>query len=164
MVNGSPGTGSPPSPSAAELAEIRRRAGSIPVSGSLRQQRKYFCSGRIWDDSGKMLWRGTVGASPRRTPARPVRRDRGRWNARPGGRRGRRRRRKAHGAEISCPISTSIFARIAAEAALEQSEAGASLSEVTPFRRVIDEASPIAKKLSCGVDLIRAQRTKEAVA
>lgn len=71
---------------------------------------------------------------------------------------------RAHGAEISCPISTSIFARIAAEAALEQAEAGTPLSEVTPFWRVIDEASPIAKKLSCGVDLIRAQRAREAIA
>lgn len=71
---------------------------------------------------------------------------------------------KAHGADISCPISTSIFARIAAEAALEQVEAGIPLSEVTPFWRVIDESSPIAKKLSCGIDLVRDQRTREATA
>ena len=69
-----------------------------------------------------------------------------------------------HGADISCSISTSIFARIAAEAALEETEQGAALSEVTPFWRVIDEGSPIAKKLSCGVDLVRAQRAQEAAA
>lgn len=67
----------------------------------------------------------------------------------------------AHGAEISCPISTSIFARIAAEAALEETETGTPLSEVTPFWRVIDETSPIARKLSCGVDMVRAQREQE---
>jgi hypothetical protein len=69
---------------------------------------------------------------------------------------------KAHGAEISCPLSTSIFARIAAEAALEESASGVPLTEVTPFWRVIDEQSPIAKKLSCGVDMIKAQREQEA--
>ena len=69
---------------------------------------------------------------------------------------------KAHGADISCPLSTSIFARIAAEAALETVDAGAPLSEVTPFWRVIDEKSPIANKLSCGVELVRAQREREA--
>ena len=69
---------------------------------------------------------------------------------------------RAHGAEVSCPISTSIFARIAAEAALEDTESGIPLSEVTPFWRVIDEKSPIAKKLSCGVEMIRAQREQEA--
>lgn len=69
---------------------------------------------------------------------------------------------RAHGAEISCPISSSIFARIAAEAALEETESGKPLSEVTPFWRVIDEGSPIAKKLSCGVELVRAQRALEA--
>jgi len=68
---------------------------------------------------------------------------------------------QAHGAQISCPLSTSIFARIAAEAALEETETGVSLAEVTPFWRVIDENSPIAKKLSCGVEVVRAQRERE---
>jgi hypothetical protein len=68
---------------------------------------------------------------------------------------------QAHGAEIACPISTSIFARIAAEAALEETGMGKPLSDVTPFWRVIDDKSPLAKKLSCGVDMIRAQRQRE---
>jgi hypothetical protein len=68
---------------------------------------------------------------------------------------------KAHGAAVACPISTSIFARIAAEAALEEMEMGKPLSEVTPFWRVIEEKSPIAKKLSCGPDLVRSRRQEE---
>jgi hypothetical protein len=68
---------------------------------------------------------------------------------------------RAHGAEISCPISTSIFARIAAEAALEETATGTPASEVTPFWRVIDDKSPIAAKLSCGVDTLRALREQE---
>jgi len=68
----------------------------------------------------------------------------------------------AHGADISCPISTSIFARIAAEAALEDMTAGVPLRDVTPFWRVIEEDGTVAKKLSCGPDFIRSQRAVEA--
>jgi hypothetical protein len=68
----------------------------------------------------------------------------------------------AHGADISCPISTSIFARIAAEAAMEETAAGVPLSDVTPFWRVIEEDGTVAKKLSCGPDFIRNQRAAEA--
>jgi len=69
---------------------------------------------------------------------------------------------KAHDADIACPLSTSIFARIAAEAALEEMETGAPISGVTPFWRVIEETSPMAKKLSCGADMIRTRREAEA--
>ena len=65
---------------------------------------------------------------------------------------------RAAGADIACPLSTSIFARIAAEAALEDMAAGKQAAEVTPFWRVIDEKSPIAKKLSCGPEFIETQR------
>lgn len=68
----------------------------------------------------------------------------------------------AHGADISCPISTSIFARIAAEAAIEETTLGVPLSDVTPFWRVIEEDGSVAKKLSCGPDFIRNQRAAEA--
>lgn len=61
--------------------------------------------------------------------------------------------RKA-GAQATCPMTASIFARIAAEAALAE---GSSL----PFWRLIDAKSPIAKKLSCGVDFIVARRLSE---
>jgi hypothetical protein len=67
-----------------------------------------------------------------------------------------------HDADICCPISTSIFARIAAEAAIEDTMAGVPLSDVTPFWRVIEENGTVAKKLSCGPDFIRSQRAAEA--
>ena len=68
----------------------------------------------------------------------------------------------AHGAALSCPISTSIFARIAAEAAIEETMAGAALSDVTPFWRVIEEDGTVAKKLTCGPEFIRERRAAEA--
>jgi hypothetical protein len=69
---------------------------------------------------------------------------------------------KRHGADVACPISTSIFVRISAEAALDAVAAGIPIESVTPFWRVIDPASPLAKKLSCGAAVIIEQRAKEA--
>jgi hypothetical protein len=68
----------------------------------------------------------------------------------------------AHSADLCCPISTSIFARIAAEAALEKVDAGAPFSEVTPFWRVVEADGKIAGRLSCGPNFIRARREEEA--
>jgi hypothetical protein len=48
------------------------------------------------------------------------------------------------GADCTCPITTGIFVRIAAEAAAEEERAGKQ--RVTPFWRVIrDDGSPIEK-------------------
>ena len=68
-----------------------------------------------------------------------------------------------HGADAACPMTTGIFCRIAAEAALETMELGAGWDEVAPFWRVIDPASPLARKLSCGPDLIRERREAEGI-
>lgn len=68
----------------------------------------------------------------------------------------------AHGADISCPISTGIFARITAEAALDDLLAGTPLDSITPFWRVIDPESALAAKLSCGPRFITEQRANEA--
>jgi hypothetical protein len=68
---------------------------------------------------------------------------------------------KKHKADITCPLSTAIFARIAAEAALEDMAEGKPVNDVTPFWRVIDEKSPIAKRLSCGPDFIEMRRRLE---
>lgn len=67
------------------------------------------------------------------------------------------------GAEASCQISTSIFLRIAAECALEQLAAGCSDGEVTPFWRVVEPSSPLAKKLSCGPEFIANKRRQEGI-
>jgi hypothetical protein len=66
-----------------------------------------------------------------------------------------------HDAEVTCPVTTGIFLRIAAEAAWEQHQGGASLALITPFWRTIDPETPLAKKLSCGEAFIREQRERE---
>lgn len=69
----------------------------------------------------------------------------------------------AYGAEYTCPVTTGIFLRIVAEAAHEQLEHGASLARVTPFWRIVNEKSPLNKKLSFGPVFVMRQRTKEGL-
>jgi hypothetical protein len=66
-------------------------------------------------------------------------------------------------AEITCPLTTGIFIRIAAEAAYEAYHNGTPLEKITPFWRVIDETSPTAKKLSFGTAFLKQQRKKEGL-
>ncbi|HEU4471837.1 MAG TPA: hypothetical protein VFR58_12170 [Flavisolibacter sp.] len=66
-------------------------------------------------------------------------------------------------AEVTCPLTTGIFVRIAAEAAFEEYEQGASLNRITPFWRVITEKSTTAKKLSFGTELLKTLRKKEGL-
>ncbi|SHF77565.1 hypothetical protein [Flavisolibacter ginsengisoli] len=66
-------------------------------------------------------------------------------------------------AEITCPLTTGIFLRIAAEAAYEAYRQGTPLEKITPFWRVIDETSPTAKKLTFGTALLKQQRKKEGL-
>lgn len=67
----------------------------------------------------------------------------------------------AHGADGCCPTSTSIFIRVAAEAAIEDMSAGRASAEVTPFWRVVDPDGPIAKRLSCDSAFIATLRALE---
>ena len=66
-----------------------------------------------------------------------------------------------YGAQKTCPVSTGIFLRIAAEAAYEQYLGGVRIEKITPFWRIIDEKMPVAKKLTCGIDFIKKQRAAE---
>ena len=55
---------------------------------------------------------------------------------------------KRHQADATCPVSTGIFLRIVAEAAVEEYRSGITINNITPFWRVIKQESPLAKKLS----------------
>jgi hypothetical protein len=70
---------------------------------------------------------------------------------------------KTHRAEVTCPMTTGIFVRIAAEAALEDLSQGKKVHEITPFWRLVDEKSPVARKLTCGPDFIAQQRAIEGL-
>lgn len=55
-------------------------------------------------------------------------------------------------ADNTCPLTTGIFTRIVAERSLELMVEGKE--PVAPFWKVIDPKSNLAKKLSCGPDMI----------
>ncbi len=67
-------------------------------------------------------------------------------------------------AEVTCPITTGYHLRAVAEAAWEAHQGGARLSEITPFWRVLDEATPTTSRLACGTDFVIGQRRSEKIA
>ena len=69
---------------------------------------------------------------------------------------------RKHRCDAACPMSTSIFVRIAAEAALEDLAEGASTSDVTPFWRVLTSKDKITKKLEVDPEWVDQQRALEA--
>ena len=74
----------------------------------------------------------------------------------------RRELARAHRCDATCPVSTAIFLRIAAEAAWEELESGRPIEEVTPFWRALEPGSTIAKKLRVDSQFIAHQRELEA--
>jgi hypothetical protein len=66
-----------------------------------------------------------------------------------------------HGADAACPVSTAIFLRTVSEVAWDALEAGQPATEVAPFWRVVDPASPLARKLRAGAAWIEQQRQAE---
>jgi hypothetical protein len=73
----------------------------------------------------------------------------------------RRELASLHGADATCPVSTSIFLRTIAEAAWDEICGGKATTDVAPFWRVIDPKSPLAKKLRTGDQWIEQQRLAE---
>jgi len=63
----------------------------------------------------------------------------------------------------TCPLSTSIFVRMVAEAALEDLTDGKTVSEVSPFWRMITSQDKMAKKLDIDPAWIDDQRALEAI-
>jgi hypothetical protein len=68
---------------------------------------------------------------------------------------------QAHRADATCPMTSSIFVRIVAENAWDELEAGAKITDVAPFWRVVEPNSPLAKKLRAGSEWIARQRAAE---
>ncbi len=68
------------------------------------------------------------------------------------------RRRKC---DASCPVSTAIFVRIAAEAAIEDMEDGKAPEDVIPFWRLVSSGDKVAKKLAIDSAWIDHQRAQE---
>lgn len=61
---------------------------------------------------------------------------------------------RKNGADKTCPVSTGIFLRICAEAAYEEYLKDIDSSQITPFWRIVEPNSNLAKKLTCGTEFI----------
>jgi hypothetical protein len=70
---------------------------------------------------------------------------------------------RRHRAHATCPVTTAIFLRIVAEAALDELGRGAAPGAVAPFWRVIEPGSTIANKLSCDSAWLRDVRMAEGL-
>jgi len=68
-----------------------------------------------------------------------------------------------HGAEVTCPVTIGYHLRTVAEAAHEDLERGMALSDVAPFWRVLDAATPTTGRLSFGAKFVAAQRKREGL-
>jgi hypothetical protein len=66
-----------------------------------------------------------------------------------------------HNADCTCPVTTGIFLRIVAEANYEKLQQGKPLNEITPFWRVIEPNSALAKKLTFGQEFLLQQIEKK---
>lgn len=69
---------------------------------------------------------------------------------------------RRHKCDATCPVSTAIFVRIAAEAALEALDSGSEVQDITPFWRVVAPEDKIAGKLNIDREWIQHQRDREA--
>ena len=67
----------------------------------------------------------------------------------------------AHHADCTCPVTTGIFLRIVAEANYEKWQQGKPIEDITPFWRVIEPNSALAKKLSFGQAFLQQQIDNE---
>jgi hypothetical protein len=68
----------------------------------------------------------------------------------------------AHNADYTCPVTTGIFLRIVAEANYEKVLQGEDIEQITPFWRVIEPNSILAKKLTFGQKFLLQQLDKES--
>lgn len=67
-------------------------------------------------------------------------------------------------AELTCPLTTSIFIRIAAEKNWDEHESGKPLDELMPVWRVVGPKDAMANKLRCGAEFLADMRKDEGIA
>lgn len=63
--------------------------------------------------------------------------------------------------DATCPVSTSIFLRVVAEYSWEEFNRSNSTQNISPFWRVLESSSPMAKKLNFDAAWIDLQRELE---
>ena len=66
-------------------------------------------------------------------------------------------------ADATCPVSTAIFLRISAQAAIDELEGGRPVKDIAPFWRVLRASDKITAKLSIDRQWIDTQRVLEGL-
>ena len=64
--------------------------------------------------------------------------------------------------DATCPVSTAIFLRVVAEAALEHLEQGATTADITPFWRVVAPGDKVSARLPIDQKWIEELRVAES--
>ena len=70
---------------------------------------------------------------------------------------------KRKDADATCPVSTAIFLRISAQAAIDELEGGRPIKDIAPFWRVLRASDKITAKLSIDRQWIDTQRALEGL-
>jgi len=70
---------------------------------------------------------------------------------------------KSKDADATCPVSTAIFLRISAQAAIDEMEGGKPKEYIAPFWRVLRASDKITAKLSIDRQWIDTQRAQEGL-
>ena len=70
---------------------------------------------------------------------------------------------RSRDADATCPVSTAIFLRISAQAAIDEMEGGRAKGDVAPFWRVLRASDRITSKLSIDRQWIDTQRVLEGL-
>ena len=68
-----------------------------------------------------------------------------------------------HKADATCPVTTAIYLRVVAEKSLMELSEGKTEAVITPFWRVVEADSKIAKKLAVDPDWIAMRRASEGL-
>ena len=63
--------------------------------------------------------------------------------------------------DATCPVSTAIFLRVVAEAALEHLEQGATTADITPLWRVVAPGDKVSARLPIDQKWLEARRQEE---
>ncbi len=66
-----------------------------------------------------------------------------------------------HDCDATCPLTTAIFLRLVAEAALEQLDAGAEIEDITPFWRVVAPGDQVSSRLPVDRQWLERRRSEE---
>ena len=70
---------------------------------------------------------------------------------------------REHEADATCPVTTAIHLRTIIELAIDELSTGTAIDDVTPFWRVVEPDSTLARKVDGAREVIEARRHAERI-